>query len=108
MLQNLAFDKFTESIQHLATSPAPLPERLRSAFDRFYPVEVADMPTDELRELLMALLRALSKVNDPYRGHVNATIAAMREEEAAEAAAMIWKIYFGLREWHYDAAGYRS
>lgn len=100
-------EKFACAVRTLATSAAPIKDRLHRAFLSLHPIFEADMPSQELRQTSRLLLNEFSKVQDPFRGNVVATLEQMTDDEAEKVADLIWSICFGLQAWEKDSAGYR-
>ena len=100
-------DKFASAVRDLATSAAPIKQRLHPAFLSVHPIFEADMPSQELRQTCRLLLEEFSRVQDPLRGNVLATLEQMSDEEAEKVADLIWSICVGLQAWEKESAGYR-
>lgn len=83
------FEKFFDAVTSMATSERPLRDRLVSAHLSFGPVRDADFKNPETRAEYHKLMAMLTKVQDPERGSVPATCAAMTEAEVNEAAKQV-------------------
>jgi hypothetical protein len=86
-----AYEKFSTAVAYMATSPAPIQDRILLAYGSFHPVTSSDFASDpDLRSAfdeIMGLLRA--DKSDPVQGYVPITVRGMSEEEAAKVADLI-------------------
>jgi hypothetical protein len=102
MSANYALEKFQSAVHLMATSAAPIQERLRMAYMTFHPARAEDLPTDELKASHRKLMEMLTTVKDAHKGYVPATTEQMTDETAREAAELIYDIAYGIRSWFED------
>ncbi|TBE66404.1 hypothetical protein ELH00_10605 [Rhizobium ruizarguesonis] len=95
-------EKFLSSIHMMAVSPVPLQKRLEYAYMTFHPIKEEDLPTDELKGFYRDLMEKLTKVKDQQEGYVPATTRQMTDEEAREAAELIFNIFYFNDQWIED------
>lgn len=100
------YEKFSSALEALATSSATLQRRLEVAYLTFNPVKEDDFDDDEMRSAYREIMESLTKIKDPGRGYVPATLAQMNDEEAEAVAEKIYDLFFEIsREYHKSLDG---
>lgn len=92
------WEKFSTAVYSF-TSPAPVKERLESAFLSFHVLTPKDFePWPEIRESFAALMNALTAKEATFEGEgrVRATIKQMTDDEAAQLCSSIVDICYAI------------
>lgn len=90
------YEKFSIAVSGMASSAASIQRRLESAYMSFHPVRAEDFKDPEMRETYEEIMAGLTKVKDPVKGHVPATLALMPDAEAERIAGLIVDLFFSI------------
>ena len=92
---SFAYEKFSAAISKMATSPAPLPERVLFASRIVRAVDATHFRDSQLRRAYDDLMAALAQVDATQR-HGTGKAAGMDDAAAQRLAIMITHLFFGI------------
>ena len=94
-------EKLQNAVSSLATSPLPLRERVLNAYSSFLTLDDDDFEEPQ-RSKFNQLMEMLTKVKNPDRGHVPATLEVASENELQEIARLIFELFVEVERLHHD------
>lgn len=106
MKYGYAWEKLYIATKTLAASEERIQERLAAAWMHSgarLSYAVTPYLPDDLQAEYEAIHAALTKVSDPDRGAINATCAAMSDDEASDLAEKIVTLYDSVCRAHYGS-----
>ena len=94
-----AFEKLSEAVHELVTGAGRVQERLGMAMTYLVPVRPEEIPDSELRLILLAIKRDLTREEpEGKEGRLAATLRTLADEEASAIARCILDLYVELVE----------
>lgn len=91
-------EKLMIAVESMATSAAPLQDRLYSAYMSFHTLNARDFDDPEMRAQWEDIDASLTRVKDgpPSEGYVKNTLARMPDEEAERIADIIYSLFLAV------------